>query len=178
MPKPKKTITYYCKLCRKTGRNRAAKPRDMSCRAAAPSSVSARQRQTALFIFITWTQTELSENEAGKMRDFWCRFSLHISLINDWSIPYHFIQALWRDCLQAGVWMERKISLMWALSALELMWHYLNVVRNHLLLWFVDIKVCSENCSNLSVILMITEKLRQTCMQYEDLIITLSAFFF
>lgn len=31
-----------------TGRNRAAKPRDMSCRAAAPSSVSAGQRQTGM----------------------------------------------------------------------------------------------------------------------------------
>lgn len=109
---------------------------------------------------------------------YWCRFSLHISLINDWSIPYHFIQAIWHDCLQAAVWMERKISLMWALSASELMWHYLNVLRNHLLLWFVDIKVCSENCSNLSVILMISEQFRQTCTLCEDLIITLSAFFF
>lgn len=63
---PRKTIKHFCKLCRKAGRIRHAKPALSSRRAPAPSSVPARQRHW-LFIFITRTQTALSEKEVGKM---------------------------------------------------------------------------------------------------------------
>lgn len=64
-----------------------------------------------LFIFITWTQTEVSGNEAGKMSVIlvsdWFAYSINQWLISTVSFHSGSLTWLWIICLQAFVWMEK-----------------------------------------------------------------------